>query len=694
MNRGRGGSRRPNRGGGRFNIKPRTLNRAALSSAIDEREDLEGHTYDDEFDDVLGSIREPSPDRKSPMPTKTKGKYKAPIQRLHMSAENQGIIEEVLRDLQLSRTSNYDCRSLDLSAKQVKRNEAYWKKVGDQKLVIESGINFAADRDSELIIEADEEVYSSYAVKKLLQCGFEKKRCTDALKQNDGDLGAALESLLCNCCKLNQLGKKNPDYSEEMFQEAAIQRQDEVMALESIYNEAFIEVIADSVWTIKFSLPFLLEEFKPNNSEGNVHKRKTAKKAEKAANVCRFFLQGYCKFGDKCRLSHDNPDKGTSSNETKSEPEVKDGITEGTDPSFPFHLEVRFCKGSLYPFEPPLVVFYSTHESIPSSGCLNVTLRLNREAKDLCDAQSPAIFCLASLLESEEEVMACFKMPPSEYSLPVAKTIVTTLSVSQGSGLKRNQPSVEKEASTKLGMTEPQESTDVQKTHEKNRKLKQQYQRLQSVPAYKSMLEERKKLPAWQSQDNIIQKLQNHQVVVISGMTGCGKTTQIPQFILDDYLKGGRGGECFIICTQPRRISAMSVAERVSNERVNKIGQSVGYQVRLENKQSAETRLLYCTTGILLRRLEGESSLPGVSHIIVDEVHERTEESDFLMMVLKDLLSVRADVRVILMSATLNAQLFSEYFYDAPVIHIPGRTFPVMEFFLEDSLDMTKQVSS
>jgi len=102
--------------------------------------------------------------------------------------------------------------------------------------------------------------------------------------------------------------------------------------------------------------------------------------------------------------------------------------------------------------------------------------------------------------------------------------------------------------------------------------------------------------------------------------------------------------------------------------------------------------LLYCTTGILLRRLEGESSLPGVSHIIVDEVHERTEESDFLMMVLKDLLTVRTDIRVILMSATLNAQLFSQYFYDAPVIHIPGRTFPVVEFFLEDSLDMTKQV--
>ena len=482
MNRGRGGSRRPNRGGGRFNIKPRTLNRAVLSSnATEEREDLEEETYDEEseYGDSLSRIREPPLDRKCPVPGKTKWKSKAPIQRLHMSAENQEMIEEVLRDIQLSRTSLInDSKSLDhhLDAKQMKRNEAYWKKVGDQKLLIESGINFAADRESELKIEVDEEIYSSYAVKKLLQCGFERRRCTDSLKENDGDLGAALESLLCECCKLNHLGKKNPAYNEEMFQEASVQRQEEAMALESIYNEGFTEVIADSVWTIKLSLSFLLEEFKPKSSEVNAHKSKTNKKPEKGGSVCRFFLQGHCKFGDKCRLTHDKLDSGTTSVET-SESVVKDAITETTDPSFPFHLEVRFFKGSLYPFEPPLVVFYSTHESIPPSGCLNVTLRLNREAKDLSESQSPAIFCLASLLENEEEIKACFKMSPSEYSLPVAKKNVTALSITQGSGLEREQQSVKKEvASKKSGTTEPRPLSDVK---QKNRKLKEQFQRLQ-----------------------------------------------------------------------------------------------------------------------------------------------------------------------------------------------------------------------
>jgi len=106
----------------------------------------------------------------------------------------------------------------------------------------------------------------------------------------------------------------------------------------------------------------------------------------------------------------------------------------------------------------------------------------------------------------------------------------------------------------------------------------------------------------------------------------CGKTTQIPQFILDDSLNGPPEKVANIICTQPRRISAISVAERVAKERTERVGLTVGYQIRLESVKSSATRLLYCTTGVLLRRLEGDTALQGVTHIIVDEVHERTEE--------------------------------------------------------------------
>ena len=479
MNRGRGGSRRPNRGGGRHNVKPRTSTRAVLSSAVEEREDLEDDNDDDEEFNLeayaeANKIRDPSPVKESAVTAKTKRRFKAPIQKLQMNVENQKMIEEVLQDLQLTRSSSQDYKSLYFSAKQAKFNEAYWKKVGDQKLVIESGVNYAADRDGEL--EIDDEIYSSYAVKKLLKCGFEKMRCVEALKQNDSDLGAALQSLLCSCCGLSCLGRENPDYSDERFQEASVQRQEEAMALESIYNEAFSEVIADTVWTINFSLPFLLDKFKPNSSGKNTRKSKANKKVETSANICRFFLQGYCKFGDRCRLKHIASDEGTSSNKTTNNSDDKrDTISETANPCFPFHLEIRFCKGSLYPFEPPMVVFYSTHESVPSSGCLNVTLRLNKEAKDLCDAESPVVFCLASLLENEDEILECFKMPPSEYSLPANKS-VSTHSV-------RGPPTSEKTevANKKSERTQPQTSSDEPNTHQKNRKLKEQFQRLQVI---------------------------------------------------------------------------------------------------------------------------------------------------------------------------------------------------------------------
>jgi ATP-dependent RNA helicase DHX36 len=180
------------------------------------------------------------------------------------------------------------------------------------------------------------------------------------------------------------------------------------------------------------------------------------------------------------------------------------------------------------------------------------------------------------------------------------------------------------------------------------------------------------------------------QVIVISGETGCGKTTQIPQFILESEIEANRGAFSSIICTQPRRISAMSVSERVAYERGEQLGESVGYKVRLEGVKGRDTRLLFCTTGILLRRLLVDRNLRGVTHVIVDEIHERGMNEDFLLIILKDLLSRRSELKLILMSATLDAELFSSYFGGAGVIYIPGFTYPVRSHFLEDILEMTR----
>ncbi|CAH9064353.1 unnamed protein product [Cuscuta epithymum] len=203
------------------------------------------------------------------------------------------------------------------------------------------------------------------------------------------------------------------------------------------------------------------------------------------------------------------------------------------------------------------------------------------------------------------------------------------------------------------------------------------------------MQEFRRNLPAYKERNSLLNAISQNQVVVVSGETGCGKTTQLPQYVLESEIEASRGATCSIICTQPRRISAMAVAERVATERGENLGESVGYKVRLEGMKGRDTRLLFCTTGILLRRLLVDRNLEGVSHVIVDEIHERGMNEDFLLIVLKDLLQRRPELRLILMSATLNAELFSSYFGGAPMIHIPGFTYPVRSYFLENILEMT-----
>ncbi|KAF5473948.1 hypothetical protein F2P56_005894 [Juglans regia] len=219
--------------------------------------------------------------------------------------------------------------------------------------------------------------------------------------------------------------------------------------------------------------------------------------------------------------------------------------------------------------------------------------------------------------------------------------------------------------------------------------LKQRQENMKASNSLRAMQSFREKLPAFKVKSEFLKAVAENQVLVVSGETGCGKTTQLPQFILEDEISCLRGADCSIMCTQPRRISAISVAARIASERGESLGETVGYQIRLEAKRSAQTRLLFCTTGVLLRQLVQDPELTGVSHLLVDEIHERGMNEDFLLIILHDLLPRRPDLRLILMSATINADLFSKYFGNAPIIHIPGLTFPVAEFFLEDVLEKT-----
>ncbi|XP_039856737.1 ATP-dependent RNA helicase DHX29 [Simochromis diagramma] len=222
--------------------------------------------------------------------------------------------------------------------------------------------------------------------------------------------------------------------------------------------------------------------------------------------------------------------------------------------------------------------------------------------------------------------------------------------------------------------------------------------KLKKSPLARKLQAEREQLPVFQHRHRVLEALQRHPVVVVAGETGSGKSTQIPQFLLEDLLIGGTAAQpCNIVVTQPRRISAMSLACRVSQELGCEDGPGsksslCGYQIRMENQSGDWTRLLYCTTGVLLRKLQHDRHLTSLTHIIVDEVHERSVQSDFLLTILKDVVMKRSDLQLILMSATVDCDKFSNYFNRCPVISIPGRTFPVEVFHLEDIVEQTGYV--
>ncbi|NXC86677.1 DHX29 helicase, partial [Cercotrichas coryphoeus] len=220
------------------------------------------------------------------------------------------------------------------------------------------------------------------------------------------------------------------------------------------------------------------------------------------------------------------------------------------------------------------------------------------------------------------------------------------------------------------------------------------FKKLQSSSRYQRLLKERQELPVFKHRYSIVETLKKHRVVVVAGETGSGKSTQVPHFLLEDLLLDEGSKKCSIVCTQPRRISAVSLATRVCEELGCESGPGgknslCGYQIRMESRTGEATRLLYCTTGVLLRKLQEDGLLSSISHVIVDEVHERSVQSDFLLVILREILHKRSDLHLILMSATVDSEKFSSYFSHCPILRISGRSYPVEIFHVEDIIEAT-----
>lgn len=196
--------------------------------------------------------------------------------------------------------------------------------------------------------------------------------------------------------------------------------------------------------------------------------------------------------------------------------------------------------------------------------------------------------------------------------------------------------------------------------------------------AHMTIQEVRKSLPAYKYRDEFLKAMEDHQVLIVVGETGSGKTTQLPQYLHEaGYTKDGLK----VACTQPRRVAAMSVAARVADEMGVKVGNEVGYSIRFEDCTSDKTILKYMTDGMLLREFVTTPDLAGYSAIMIDEAHERTVSTDILLALIKDLAKARPELKIIISSATMNAQKFAEYFNEAPIFQMEGRTFQVQEFY-------------
>lgn len=205
------------------------------------------------------------------------------------------------------------------------------------------------------------------------------------------------------------------------------------------------------------------------------------------------------------------------------------------------------------------------------------------------------------------------------------------------------------------------------------------------------MLKQRQQLPAWNKRQQAIDIINKNQVTLITGETGSGKSTQVAQFIMDCLIDQEKGDKCNIICTQPRRISAMGLAQRVAAERVSDVGKFVGYSIRGESKVCEKTMLRFVTAGVLLRMLQTDAqALKNVSHVIVDEVHERSLDAAFLLILLRRLIKSNKEIKVVLMSATVDVEAFSSYFdNNIGRMHIEGRTFPVDNVYLDQIIQST-----
>jgi ATP-dependent RNA helicase DHX57 len=354
------------------------------------------------------------------------------------------------------------------------------------------------------------------------------------LKQTDGDIGASLELLLT---KISEKYTKTECEEEASMEEVQEQRQEEMLALESIYEDAFKEKIANKVWGIKLELPTLNDV---------IQKKDEAAKKKALDNlpvdnreVCRFFMRGHCKFGHRnCRYKH------VIEKET-----IPQAVLTESDTDTMYEIEVRFPNDNMYPFQCPLVAFYSTNDKLPSHICLNMSCRLMQEAQNYAQDGLPALFSLVSLLENPDDLQEIFSLPRHPFSFP--ESVISNKTADRRDKVGRVNKMTDARDVVVMDQQEPNNQSDESSESDseagarkspsrkanrpsgpprlspaeilkEDKHLKSHFQRKRTHRSYLKMQEIRQNLPAWRKQDQILRLIKNDQVTVVSGMTGYG----------------------------------------------------------------------------------------------------------------------------------------------------------------------------
>ena len=344
---------------------------------------------------------------------------------------------------------------------------------------------------------------------------------------------------------------------------------------------------------------------------------------------------------------------------------------------------LRTRKSSRYPLSPPVVSIISP--GVPAFIRLSIIRQLIQKAS-IDFLGEHMIFNLVDWLETE--IPGILEHPGRLCDVSAGALGLKKYSKPAADGSLRNQ-------------RKPNYGVNHIPGDMQNVALFNQWNVKQQTSRQRQMIQGRQSLPAWALKGAIVKAVNHHQVTIISGETGSGKSTQSVQFILDDMIERKTGAAANIFCTQPRRISALGLADRVSDERCSRVGEEVGYAIRGESAQkTGVTKITFMTTGVLLRRLQTSgpspddivASLADVSHVFLDEVHERSLDTDFLLALLRTVLSRRKDFKLILMGATLDAGIFEQYFNQSSTvgkIEIHGRTYPVDDYYLDDVIRFT-----